>query len=249
MSRSRHEPSVRGYAVTHPRGAVALPVERGWDQLLHPAAGVMTVSTATGSWTVPQHRALWLPGAVPATVGNRSRVAVRNLYLRTSLGVLPPEPRAVDLSPFCRELLDHVVRRCPLDLDEPVDAALLTVLADQLLAQPAAPLWLPVPSEPRAAAFADAARRDPAAGTDALARLVGAGRRTLERSFAAETGLALGAWRRRARVLGSLDRLAQSGSVTEAAAAAGYATPSAYVAAFRAELGTTPRRFVSPPPR
>jgi AraC-like DNA-binding protein len=246
MSRSRQpEPAVRGYAVTHAPGSAALPVEPGWDQLLHPASGVMTVTTDAGTWTVPQHRALWLPGAVTARIGNRSRVAVRNLYVRSDLALLPPVPRATSLTPFCRELVRHVVRRCPLDLDAPVDAALVTVLVDQLAVQDEAPLWLPHPRDPLAAAYAGAAVDDPEADTATLARRVGASRRTLERRFAAETGMALGAWRRRARVLASLETLTAGGSVTAASVAAGYTTPSAYVAAFRRELGTTPRRFVA----
>jgi len=44
------QPAVRGYAVTHPSGAVVLPTAPGWDQLLCASAGVMTVETdaATG---------------------------------------------------------------------------------------------------------------------------------------------------------------------------------------------------------
>ena len=247
MSISRHgadEPAVRGYSVTHPPGVVLLPNEPGWNQLLYTASGAMTITVRTGMWTIPPHRALWLPDRARATVSNRSPVGVRSLYLSISLHALPDTPRAVSLPRFCRELLLHAVRCCPLDLDEPVDDALLTVLVDQLRRLPDAPLWLSRPIDRRAVDFAAAATEEPGSGSEFLARRVGASRRTLERIFRAETGFSLGSWRRRANILGSLDWLAAGGTVTEAAMAVGYSTPSAYVAAFKRELGATPRAFL-----
>jgi AraC-like DNA-binding protein len=263
MSNSRQnldhlEPEVRGYSVTHPPGAVALPVATGWGQLLYTAAGAMTVSVATGSWIIPHERALWIPDSERATVTNRSRVAVRCLYLAPTLtstlamaggpgawpGSLPDRARALTMSRFCRELLLHIVLCCPLDVQDAVHPALLIVLVNELSALPDAPLWLPRPTDPQAAHFAAVAAGEPAASSDDLARRVGSSRRTLERVFAAQTGLSLGAWRRRAGILDSLDLLASGTTVTHAALAAGYTTPSAYVAAFKRELGVAPRQFI-----
>ncbi|ONH23206.1 hypothetical protein BL253_33565 [Pseudofrankia asymbiotica] len=232
--------------MTHPAGAASLPIEAGWDQLLYAASGVMTVSTLSGSWTVPPLRAVWIPDSERATVSNRSPVAVRGLFLDSSLGALPAAGRAMNMPRFCRELLLHTVGRCPLDLGDTVQAALLTVLLDQLRSLPDAPLWLPRPIDPRAADFAAAAAADPSIASAELARRVGAGLRTLERLFIADTGLGVGAWRRRCRILGSFDALAAGASVTVAGMSAGYATPSAFVAAFKRELGVTPRRFLAP---
>src|SRR5437868_1254885 len=81
----------------------------------------------------------------------------------------------------------------------------------------------------RAAALID----DPALALTALAARVGASRRTLERVFTTETGMTLGAWRRRARVLRALELLAAGTTVTATAAAVGYATPSSFVASFK----------------
>ncbi len=247
MSKSRQasEPAVRSYAVTHPAGQAVLPIEAGWDQLLYTESGAMTVSTTAGSWVVPVHRALWIPDGAAATVANRSPVAVRTLYFDAGLRVLPFGVRAVTVPALARALLLHAVRSCPLFLDGAVHAALLTVLTDQLRMLPEAALRLPWPADPRAV---DAAREiiaDASLTLDEAARRAGAGRRTLERAFAAETGLSLGAWRRRAHILNSLDSLAAGASVTETAATAGYSTPSAYVAAFKHELGQTPRRYVN----
>lgn len=105
----------------------------------------MTVSTPAGSWVIPPHRALWITDGAPASVHTRGRVAVRTLYIASSLRSLPAQTRAVNVPPLVRELLLHAVRSCPLDLGRSIDAALLTVLLDQLRTLPDAPLQLPRP--------------------------------------------------------------------------------------------------------
>ena len=80
-------------------------------------------------------------------------------------------------------------------------------------------------------------------GLAAVAREVGLSPRTLERRFLAETGMSLGRWRRRGSLLAAIERLAAGASVKQAGAAAGYAAPSAFVAAFKAEFGETPGRY------
>jgi AraC-like DNA-binding protein len=235
---------VRGYSVTHPPGKVTLPTEPGWSQLLYTASGAMTVSIINGSFMVPPNRALWLPDNMRATVANRAPVAVRSLYFASSLGALPDTARAMTVPRFCRELLLHVVRYCPLDLSNAVHGALLTVLLDELDRLPDAGMWLPSPNDPRAIKFLAAARTDPGASTAQLAASVATGRRTLERIFFTETHFSLGAWRRRVHILDSLELLAAGTSVTRTATAAGYTTPSAYDAAFRRELGISPREFL-----
>jgi AraC-like DNA-binding protein len=247
MSKTRQdgEPSVRSYSVTHPPGRAVLPIEGGWDQLLYTATGTMTISASTGSWTIPPRRALWIPNGAPATVGNRFPVAVRSLYFASALHALPAETRTVSVTGLVRELLLHAVRSCPLSVDERLDRALLTVLVDQLHQLPEASLWLPAPNTPGAAkAAAQAIRDDPALTLSDVARAVGTSQRTLERGFLATTGFTLGAWRRRSRILGSLDYLAAGMSVTQTALAIGYSNPSAFVTAFKDELGQTPRHFI-----
>ena len=98
----------------------------------------------------------------------------------------------------------------------------------------------------RRAAALIAADLPEAASSLSLARAVGLGTRTLERQFLAETGLTPGRWRRQHALLGALERLAAGMPIKQVAAAAGYATPSAFTAAFRAALGTTPGRYFLP---
>jgi AraC-like DNA-binding protein len=76
-----------------------------------------------------------------------------------------------------------------------------------------------------------------------VAKHAGASARTLERLFRSETGLSFGAWRQRARLIRSLQLLADGESVTRTAIAVGYESTSAFVAAFRRTIGTTPGQY------
>jgi AraC-like DNA-binding protein len=237
--------AVRGYAVTHPSGTVVLPQSPEWDQLVHASRGVMTVLTDAGSWVVPPRHAVWVPGGVPHRIVMAGRVSLRTLYLAASLQAMPPQCRVVDVPPLLRELVLEAVRTAPLDLAVPQHDRLVGVLLDQLRDLPRAGLHLPTPSDARAAAVAALLTEHPDDDrtVDVLGRAVGAGRRTLERAFLAGTGLTVGQWRRRLRVLEAMRLLAGGAQVTAVAAQVGYATPSAFAAAFRAETGFSPRRF------
>jgi AraC-like DNA-binding protein len=81
-------------------------------------------------------------------------------------------------------------------------------------------------------------------------RRVGAGERTLARSFLAETGLPFGRWRILMRLQAALSMLAAGDKVSAAAARVGYDTASAFVATFRRETGVTPAEYfhASAPP-
>lgn len=242
------EPAVRGYAVTHPPGTVIPPQPPGWDQLLYAASGVMEVETADGAWVVPPHRAVWVPDGERHHIVLRGRTALRNLYLRPGRVHLPPACRVVDVPPLLRELVLHTVSRAPLDEDDPVGLHLTGLLDDLLVSLPVAPLGLPLPRDERARAVAEVLLAHPAddASIAELARAAGASRRTIERHFRAETGMTAGGWRQRLRVLEALRRLADGEPVTRVAIAVGYATPSAFTAAFRHVTGLTPSRYFRP---
>jgi AraC-like DNA-binding protein len=249
MSRMRQdEPLARGYAVTHPPGAVVLPQPPGWHQLLLATRGVLTVEAGTGTWVVPPQRAVWVPDGVHHRLVMTGRVRVRALYLASTAPVpagLATGCRAVNVPPLLRELVDHAVRRAPLWADHPPDARLVGVVVDLLEALPAAPLQLPRPRDPRAAAVAAALAADPAgdAPVDRLARDAGAARRTIERRFRAETGMSVGQWRQRARLVAALRLLAAGDPVSRVAVAVGYSTPSAFGAMFARQMGTSPGRY------
>ena len=63
-----------------------------------------------------------------------------------------------------------------------------------------------------------------------------------------ETGLTFGRWRTEARLCAALPLLARGATVTAAARRVGYDSPAAFVATFRAILGTTPGRYFAKNP-
>lgn len=112
---------------------------------------------------------------------------------------------------------------------------------DLLAAAQEVPLDLPSPRDPRARRFAELVTKRP--GDDAsigdLARKAGASLRTLERCFLAETGIAVGEWRRRVRLFHALHLLEAGASVTAVAFDVGYAS----VSAFSRQFGRSPSKL------
>jgi AraC-like DNA-binding protein len=102
-----------------------------------------------------------------------------------------------------------------------------------------------MPADKRAVSVAERLQQNPADDADlnALAKHAGASGRTLQRLFRAETGLNLGEWRRRLRLLHAVTVLDTGCSVTEAGFEAGYQSTSAFVAAFRTVFGFTPMQM------
>ncbi len=237
---------VRTLAVGYPSGAVLKRHSHPWAQLVYAFEGVMTVQTEQGTWVVPAHRAVWIPGGVEHSVAMSGWVSMRTLYVAPRLArTLPSRCCVVAVAPLLRELILHAVARGPLRGDLAEHRHLIDFLVDQLRELPAAPLELPVPRDARALRVALRLREEPglAEPVEVLARVAGASRRTLERLFRKETGMSLGRWRQQARLLEAMRLLAQGEPVTSIALEVGYESPSAFIATFRAVLGTTPGRY------
>ncbi len=212
-----------------------------WSQLIYASAGVMTVWTEAGSWVAPPNWAVWVPGGVDHAIRFTGQSAMRSLYVRPGAGEnLPEDCTVVVVSPLLRELILRAVELGRLDERRPADLAMIALIFQELTRHPAAPFDLPMPSDPAAR---EAARLIEAGESANLARRVGLSQRTLERRFQDETGLSLGQWRRQARLLTALRGLAGGRAVKAVAEEAGYRTPSAFVAAFRAVFGATPGRY------
>jgi AraC-like DNA-binding protein len=255
MTRKRHtradEPFlvVRSLASNVAAGQLIERHRHDWHQLIYASAGVLTVWTERGSWVAPPHWAVWVPARISHSIRFAGDSALRTLYLRPDYcDGLPGQCAAVTVSLLLRELILRATRDALLDRRDPVDAAVAALIVDEFRGSGAPPFELPQPASPaaRKAAALIAAGAPEARSTAALARAAGVGVRTLERRFLAETGLTPGRWRRQMGLLDALERLAGNAPIKAVAAAAGYATPSAFTAAFRAAFGTTPGRYFAP---
>lgn len=100
-------------------------------------------------------------------------------------------------------------------------------------------------TDPRARRVAESLRADPGDGRELteLAREAGSSPRTLLRIFIAETGMTFNQWRTPARIQAATGYLAEGLPVGRVSERVGYATPSAFVAAFHRVTGHTPTGY------
>ncbi|ANY09018.1 AraC family transcriptional regulator [Pseudonocardia sp. HH130630-07] len=253
MSRSGlpvHAPDLPGAAVVVSR----IPLDRGHvfgehshpaHQLAWAARGVLRIGLGATSWVLTPGRALWIPAGVPHVTTATEASAMRGVYLwpdRVPDG--GDEPAVLGVDPLLAALIDHLA---DTGLDPGERRRAEAVLFDRLrpardAGGPGTAVRLVWPRDPRARRVADALAADPADPRDLAAwgRLTGAGERTLSRLFRAETGLGPGRWRAQLRVRAALELLGSGLPVATVARRVGYATPSAFVAAFRRATGVTP---------
>jgi AraC-like DNA-binding protein/mannose-6-phosphate isomerase-like protein (cupin superfamily) len=263
MSEARHtltaeqEPflAVRSLATNYSSGFQIAPHHHPWHQLLYASSGAMTVSTGTSSWMIPTARAVFIPARIAHAIRMWGTVQMRTLYLAPALtGFEKPdcrviEPRVIEVAPLLRELILRAVERMGLDSRVPHESRIIGLLEDEVnLAMAAAadsPLVLPLPRDERALALAHSVLSQPLStgNVDDLAKQHGVARRTLERRFSDETGMSFGVWRQKARLLDSIRLLAEGSSVTDTAFDCGYASVSAFIAAFKGTFGYTPGRL------
>ena len=241
-----------------------------WHQLVHVRSGLAVVRSDERTWLAPPTWAVWMPAGVRHAIRFAGPTALRVVYLRAdpprrgdahlaeatgparsatglrggAAGVLPGTAGAMPVSPLLRELVERATVIGMLDRRHPLEAALATLLVAELTEVGPPPLAVP---EPAGAPARRAAELLATGMTVAqVAAAIGVGRRTLERVFRAETGLPAGRWRQYRLLLRGLEEVADGATVQDASVIAGYGTPSAYVAAFRAAFGTTPTRFLAP---
>jgi AraC-like DNA-binding protein len=230
-------------------GSAVAPHAHDWPQLIYASAGVMTVWTEAGSWIAPPHWAVWAPAGVRHGIRFSGASAMRTLYVRPREAAgLPARCSVVSVSPLLRELILRAVEIGMLDERTPAHAAMARLIVDEVRERPTPSLDLPMPASPAARTAADQILEGvPAWPIAELARRVGLSTRTLERRFAQETGMTVGRWRRQARLLDALRRLASGQTVKAVAQEAGYGSPSAFVSAFRSTFGVTPARYFDTP--
>lgn len=231
-------------------GAGLLPAGHWFDAHEHPqhqiawaARGVLLVETDGGHWVLPPTRALWLPGGTRHRTGTADGADMRGIFLEpTRTPVSFTRPTMLRVTRLLHDLFDHL-------LADTADAGRReraeAVIFDLLEPVDVIPVGAPMPEDPRAREVAAALLADPADDRTLgeFAAAVAAGPRTLARLFRDDTGITFGQWRTQIRLAASLPLLAAGMPLARIAGRVGYATPSAYVAAFRREVGVSPGRY------
>jgi AraC-like DNA-binding protein len=242
--------AVRSLATNYASGFQIASHRHPWHQLLYATSGAMTVLSERSSWMIPPAGAVFIPAQEVHAIRMWGAVHMRTLYFAPALTSFEKlECRALEVVPLFRELILRAVERMGLDSRVAQDSRMIGMLEDEvnaaLAAAASSPLVLPMPQDERALAVACAVLGEPlrSENVEELAKEHGVARRTLERRYREETGMSFGVWRQKARLLDSIRLLAEGASVTDAALECGYASVSAFIAAFKGTFGYTPGRL------
>lgn len=229
---------------------IALAADDGFDwhshdhhQLAWASSGVLVMAVADATWVLPRSRALWIPAGIRHSVATAGATMMLSLYIEPERCPLAWDaPTLVDAEGLVGNLGAHLVSP-DLTVDERDRAE--AVLWDLLKSVPVTVLSTPMPSDDRARRVAEGLLADltDSRSLTEWGREVGASARTLARLFGGETGMGFERWRTRARISAALPLLAGGAPVAVVGHAVGYANPSAFVAAFRREIGSTPGEY------
>jgi len=217
-------------------------------QLVYAATGVLTVSTAHGSWIAPATRAAWTPAGYEHSHRAHGITDMRILRIPASVAAdmstqLPGRPVVVAVSGLLREVL--LALTGPRSRLAKAKDHLLHVAVAEFVSAPEQPLYLPEPRDDRLRAATAVLHADPAnsATLAELGRTVGASERSLSRLFHDELGMSFRQWRIQLRLHHALVRLADGEQVTDIAIACGWANPTSLITAFSLSVGQTPARY------
>jgi AraC-like DNA-binding protein/mannose-6-phosphate isomerase-like protein (cupin superfamily) len=216
-------------------------------QLLYVVSGVITVTAASGIWTVPPSCAIWIPSGCVHTARVVGAVSVRCLYVEPEVAAsLQAQCGIIFVQPLLRELILRFAAG-PLiyETGDTREERLVSVLIDELNAAPEEPLCLPMPTDRRLRRIVELCLEDPTLRLtiDEWGARVGASNRTLSRLFSDQTGMPFVKWRQQLHVGLALQKLAAHESVTNIAIDLGYESTSAFIAMFKRSMGTTPSRY------
>ena len=251
------------WAGHYPLGTEIQPHTHPRAQLLYAVEGVMRVLTPNNVWTIPSHRALWVPAGVEHHLFTMSDLEMRTLYIDTAqplaseldAGTLPAqlgrqintqECRAISVSGLLRELILSLLEE-PVEYPIPGRGEQLTALIlAEISRAPTQAIHIPWPKDRRLQRVCNLLMNSPGADhtIDHLADLAGASARTLIRLFPRETGLNYRQWVQQVHLAEALCRLGRGEPITRISGILGYANPSAFSAMFKRAFGVAPNQYL-----
>jgi len=218
-----------------------------WNQLVYAISGVLTVDTDAKSFVITPDQAVWLPTGTPHSVGSLLGAEFRSLWIaREARAGLPETPTVVSVTPLLQAL---IVEAAAIGAENDADdyaGRVTTLILDQLVRAHSLPTALPWPRLQSLVQICEALYLDPAdnRSPEEWAQMSGISPRTLARRFETELGMSLRSWRRRLRLFRSIELLGGGLGVTQVAMELGYGSTSAFVYAFRTEIGCSPLAYM-----
>lgn len=219
--------------------------------LLYAENGVLTLEADGRRWTLPPARAALIAAGCRVRIGLPRRVQACSALIAPGFVPDPPAGLAVfDMTPLARELLFALRGVGAADPLDARDTALFRALCAETwrLSETPSPVSVPMPTSARlrrALEIAEA-RLDGTVRLSQIAGEVAMSERSLARHFSLETGVSWSTAVMRLRMARAIELMAEGDMpVTEVALSVGYASSSAFNAAFRRLTGQTPTGFRS----
>jgi AraC-like DNA-binding protein len=218
-----------------------------WHQMVYAISGVLTVATEGQSLVISPEQAVWLPTGLRHRVGSLLGAEFRSLWIADEAGKeLPESPTVFGVSPLLRALIVEAAAIDGHEEDGGYTGRVTVLILDQLRRAPPLASALPWPRNVSLRILCEALYAHPAdaRSPEAWGRELGMSGRTLARRFEAELGMSLRSWRRRLRLFKSIELMGGGLSVTQTAMELGYGSTSAFIYAFRGDMGCSPQVYI-----
>jgi len=218
-----------------------------WNQMVYAISGVLTVAIEGRSFVISPEQAVWLPTGVAHRVGSLLGAEFRSLWIADEAAAgLPESPTVFSVSPLLQAL---IIEAAGIESQEDTDGyagRVTDLILDQLRRAKPLPGALPWPRGGALAVVCEALYADPAdpRGPREWGQELGMSGRTLARRFEAALGMSLRSWRRRLRLFKAIELLGGGLGVTQTALELGYGSASAFIYAFRTEMGCGPQAYM-----
>ncbi|ACL62894.1 AraC family transcriptional regulator [Methylobacterium nodulans] len=219
-----------------------------WNQVVYAISGVLTVAVEGHSFVISPEQAVWLPTGLRHRVGSLLGAEFRSLWIADEAGRgLPESPTVFGVAPLLNAL---IVEAAAIEGEADRDgyaSRVSDLILDQLRRARPLPGALPWPRGGSSlTALCEALYADPAdaRAPAAWGRELGMSERTLARRFETEVGMSFRSWRRRLRLFKAIELMGGGLDVTRTAMELGYGSTSAFVYAFRTEMGFSPQAYM-----
>ncbi|GAB3618402.1 helix-turn-helix transcriptional regulator [Okibacterium endophyticum] len=223
----------RASAHTHPEHVVFWP-ERA----------TASVDVGGVQWPLSLGQGLWVPAGTPHSASRDPRTTLAATYVVADAWSRPArEAGTVVVDVALRELLMYLAATgMPREQRLRAQVVCLELITEQT--RPS--IELPIPRDPRISTIARSIIRDPGddRSIEQWASVTAQSTRTIARAFRNETALTFTQWRTYARLTEAVRLLGDGMPVGAVARRVGYATPSAFTAAFHRTMHQTPRDFL-----
>jgi AraC-like DNA-binding protein len=219
-----------------------------WNQVVYAISGVLTVAVEGRSFVISPEQAVWLPTGLRHRVGSLLGAKFRSLWIAAEAGRgLPASPTVFGVTPLLKALIIEATEIDGEDDRDDYASRVTGLILCQLRRVRPLPGALPWPrGGSPLTALCEALYADPAdpRGPETWGRELGMSERTLARRFEAEVGMSLRSWRRRLRLFKAIELLGGGLDVTRTGMELGYGSTSAFVYAFRTEMGCSPQAYM-----